>query len=349
MNPIASRGTSRLVPNVALFINGAPAPLDLQKDLLSFSVNDDLRMASSFTLRLNSWDPKSFAMSWVDRGALAIGSTVDIRPGYVDQTLRSVILGEVSDLELEVSDRQPPVLTVTGYDIRHRLAKMAATKTFNDMTDSAIVNDVLTNAQVDPSVTPTDVVYTHTTQFNETALSFLNRLAWRNNFDLTAAGLAVRFAPWSAFGAPVPLAMGQDLTSFNAAVNASMVVNQVQMAGEDPANNQPFLVSTMVQQFPGTLPVDTYTPGVEIITDLPATSQAEAASLTAARAWDAVTSTLSGGGSGYGNNALRAGVTIKLDGIGQRFSANYRLINVTHAFSPDAGYTTSFRCKGVPR
>jgi phage protein D len=342
--------SKRYVANLQIKVGGAPLGPTVLQDVQAVTVNDDLRMASTFTLKLNTWSSKLLKMTWSDQPLFSIGARVEISPGYVDGPLQSVILGEITDLECEYSDGQPPVLTVTGYDLRHRLARSSVTQTYNTSLDSDVAGRVIGRNELPSSVTVTSTQYAHTTQNNETDLAFLNRLAWRNNYDLTILGETVRFAPASIFGPPVALEMDKDVTSFSVALAASMLVDKVNVTGRDVSstNNQEFQVSAPVSRYPGTLGSDQLKRFPSVVTDLAISTQAEGQAIANAKANDAGMECLTGSGSGYGNNALRAGMTVNLTGLGTRFSGQYRLWSVTHSCSPENGYTTSFRVKGVP-
>src|SRR5437868_429618 len=106
---------ARYVANLQIKVNGTALSPTVMQDVLSVTVNDDLRMASTFMLRLNTWSSQQLKMTWSDDPLFAIGKRIEILPGYVDGPLRSVILGEITDIACEFADGTPPVLTVTGY------------------------------------------------------------------------------------------------------------------------------------------------------------------------------------------------------------------------------------------
>jgi phage protein D len=74
----------------------------------------------------------------------------------------------------------------------------------------------------------------------------------------------------------------------------------------------------------------------------------QAAELATARLIDLTSEYLTGGGTCYfGNNTVRAGISVDISGLGERFGGRYRLQSVTHQFSYLGGYSTTFRAKAV--
>lgn len=337
----------RYVANLQINVDSTPLPPTVLRDVQSVTISDALTMASTFTLRMNTWDSSHLRITWADSPLFALGQKLEILLGYVDEPLTSLIVGTITDLDVEYQYDQPPTLTITGYDIRHQLAQASGFSSYKAALDSAIVNNVLTKSKVKASVTPTTVTWTSTTQNNETNLAFLNRLAWRSGYDLTVLGEVVRFAPPSIFGPPLPLLMDKDLTNFSVSISTGMLVNEIEIKGTDPSSNQQFVVTADVPTFPGTTMDDEYDAEAAYINDITYPTQAECQAVADAKAIDAANDPLTGSGSGYGNPLLRAGVTIEVNGLGRRFSGSYRLQTVTHAVTADGGYVTSFTAKGA--
>ena len=80
----------------------------------------------------------------------------------------------------------------------------------------------------------------------------------------------------------------------------------------------------------------------EVVGERPVQTQAEADQLAAARFNDLALAYIEGEGVCRGNARLRAGETVKLGGLGQRFSGTYYVTATTHHYASRHGYHTSF-------
>jgi phage protein D len=339
------------VAEVKISVNGAPLPPTARLGLTKVTVNDDLRMASTFSLSLHSrnWGLQP-QIAFIDDGLFAIGATVEIALGYIGGAMDSVIVGEITDIEAEFDVQEPPQVTVTGYDFRQRLGRNSRIESYSNMTDSQIAAQVIARNNLTPIVTATTTTYDHVSQNNESDLDFLHKRAELNGYELTIDGRTVRF------GVPltpkvIPLAFGAGLLGFSASVAGSDLYGEVQVFGVDLSqpSEQEFSVSEKVNRFTGILPTfDKIVPRVQIISDGPRT-RTEAQALAKNVISDLASRGVSGSGRCRGNGALRAGRTVAIAGVGQRFASSYRLSSVSHSFSPSEGFATNFRAIGSPQ
>jgi uncharacterized protein len=341
----------RSVADVQVRVNGAPLPPTARLGLTKVTVNDDLQMASSFTLSLHSreWGERQ-NRNWADDGLFAIGATIEISLGYIGGPLDSLITGEITDIDVELDVEQSPSLTVTGYDFRHRLGRNTSIETYTNMTDSQIASQVIARNNLTPVVTATALAYDHVTQDNDSDLSFLQQRAERHGYEVTIEGRRVRFGP-PATSQVIPLVFGAELLGFSASIAGSELYGRVDIFGMDlsrPRNQQEYKVSASVDRFAGTLAAfDKLSPRTQVITGGPAT-EAEARVLASSMVADLAARGVSGSGRCRGNGALRAGRMVAIAGVGKRFGGSYRVSSVTHAFSVQEGFTTNFRVIGSP-
>jgi len=81
---------------------------------------------------------------------------------------------------------------------------------------------------------------------------------------------------------------------------------------------------------------------VELISDQPVLSQAEADQIAKAKLNEMSLNLITGDGVCLGRTDLRSGTVIKIDGIGVRFSGQYYVTSAIHYFEPQRGYRTHF-------
>jgi phage protein D len=263
-----------------------------------------------------------------------------------------VISGEIADLEADFDAERTPVLTVTGYDFRQRLARsVTPNKPYVKRRDSDIALDIITRNHLTPIVVPTAEIIAQVTQDNESDLAFLQKRAALNGYEVLMQGPAVYFGPPLPSAAPV-LELGGNLLAFSPSVSGSSLVNRVDVVVVDRQrkDKQEPTATATVSRFPGTIPgvdrIDRLSPRTDTILVGPS-DLGEGRKLADSQAKDRAGRVLSASGRCRGNGALRAGQIVAIAGVGMRFSGPYRLTSVTHAFSPDAGFTTNFQVMGI--
>ena len=129
------------VLDASIRINDTRLPPEAWSDVRSLSVQEDLDAISMFALELYNWDDRLLTFPWSESPLFAVGNEVEISLGYVDD-LHPVMVAEIISLEPRFASGELPMLTVRGYDHRHRLARGRNTRVFQQMADSAIAEQV---------------------------------------------------------------------------------------------------------------------------------------------------------------------------------------------------------------
>jgi len=102
-------------------------------------------------------------------------------------------------------------------------------------------------------------------------------------------------------------------------------------------------VSKMGGQKTGSKLVEsTFGTAVQVISDRPVLTQGSADQLAKAQFNQKILTLISGEGVSFGRTDIKAAKVIKIDGIGQRFSGQYYVTNVSHRYRPAKGYYTHF-------
>lgn len=317
----------------------------LGKDLLEVTVESTIEMTSKFTLRISSWDLDTQRVSWADRGPLGIGAEIAIEMGYLPGRQR-LIVGEVASLELSFSTDSVPILTVTGYDLRQRLAANRIIKRYpKGWRDSQMAEDAITRNQLTAEVveTPGRDPQAEELQNNKTDLDFLQTLAKRNGYEISVAGKTVRFGPRAAPTAPpLSLSPNADLQEFQVRFAAERLFQKVTVHGVD-RQQKAFTAQATCETFPGHLAdVDHLSAKEDTVDSMVVKSEDEGSKIAKARLDQGLMEVLTGSGKCLGHPELRAGVIVDIKDVGRRFSGNYRVTTATHSFSASSGYTTSF-------
>ena len=222
-----------MVADTDIRVNGVSLPLDALADIESVTVLEELSALSMFTLVLYYWDQEKLKVSWSDSPLFAIGAEVQIALGFVND-LHRVMTGEITSLEPAFTSDQPPMLTVRGYDYRHRLARGRKTRTFSRMKDSAIVSQVARGAGLRAQVKDTGTSLDYVVQHNQTHLEFLQKRAQLIGYELYVREKVLYFQPPQHAGrASVTLQVGRDLTEFTPRLRSVDQVSEMTVRGWD--------------------------------------------------------------------------------------------------------------------
>lgn len=343
-----------LIPEVSVLINGREMPHEVLADLVSASVLEDVEATSMFTVTLLAWDSMTEKVKWIDDSLFAEGNPVEIKMGYRDD-LKSLLVGEITGLEPEFFHHEPPTLTVRGYDKRHRLMRKRETKSFVNMKDSEIAEQIATHAGIRVEAQDTRISLDYVLQHNQTNLEFLQQRADKIDYELAVEGEILHFRPRPNHQSEVlKLTRQVELLEFFPRLNTLNQHQEVTVRGWNPKAKQEFVSQTT--GLDGNKLMKGATSGPErvrkafggtgdVSVDVPVASQEEADQL--AKSWFArmALGHVAGEGTCIGQPVMRAGSVVQIDGLGERFSGLYYVISVEHSYKPTRGYRTAFSVK----
>jgi phage protein D len=343
---------TRMVPEVRVRVNGTLLPSAARGDLLDVSVFEDVTAPDMFTITLLNWNMMRQQFTWSDSELFSIGASVDIEMGY-DERLVQLMQGEVTGLEPDYSLADNPTLTVRGYDKSHRLMRGRKTRSFKNMTDSAIAAEILAGAKLLARVTNSVVINDYVQQSNQTDMEFLEQRAQRIGFEVMVERGTLYFRPINNAATPsVRLDRTDDLDDVSLRLSSLVQASSLSVRGWDPALKQAITASAgaydLNSRMSGAVagPVSaTAAFGDEKSVSVrhPVASTAEAQKLAVGglntMALDYVTGTVTCGG----RTDIAAGRTVRIDGLGKKFSGTYYVTSATHVYSPESGgYATEF-------
>jgi len=333
------------IPDVDIKVDGRSLP---GQDVRSLTVLEDLDAPSMFSLLMYNWDDERQQVSWSDSSWLAIGGQVDIALGYVDD-LHPVLTAEITSLEPAFTADEPPMLTVHGYDYRHRLARGRKTRTFRSMKNSQIVMQLARDAGLAVRATDTQAVLPHVFQCNQSDWDFLQERASLSGCQAYVRGKTLHFEPAQHAGAPaVTLSVGQDITEFTPRMSALGQLDEVTVRGWDMKRKAAIVGSAraggpqMGGKASGSAAASRpFRRASAAGLGLPVGSTAEADRAAAGAFVEMALSYIQGDVVCPGLPQLRAGTVVAVEGAGRTFSGRYYVASVTHTVSPEQGYRTT--------
>ncbi|MFP2903813.1 phage baseplate assembly protein V [Pyxidicoccus sp. 3LFB2] len=346
-------------PSIHVELDGLPLDPRAVDDLISFTVEHSAGLTSKFTLQLRTWNDVTSRYSWVDDTLFTLGSKLELLMGFGTAPRVSLIAGEVTDIELKTDANAAPRLEVSGLDPRHALAREQKTRRFNEKTLGAIVRRIAGEHRLSVGNVPRADVGSRT-QYNQTDLEFLNGLAADHGCELvisTAGGQKALSFQAQESGPSATLKLGEELLEFTPRISSQSLVSKVTVRSSSPDGEEVLVESAVIR---ASLPSGQKRSGLRngkelkarghrIITNRPVNSRDEARELARAELERIVSSAVTGSGRCLGRPELRVGGTLAIKAVGNRFSGQYHLTQVTHTFSVEEGFRTAFEVQGGPR
>jgi uncharacterized protein len=343
-----------LAPEYAVQINGTALSSEALADLISLSVVEDVDAASMFSLTVPAWDTAQMKPKWIDDPLFAEGNPVEVGFGFRDQ-IATMLVGEITALEPVFLTTQAPTLTVRGHDRRHRLMRSRRTRSFTQCKDSDIVSRVAAEAGLGADVQDTRVTLPYVLQHNQTDFEFLGERARRIGWEVSVDDRTLRFRPRPTDRSPVlTLHREVELLEFRPRLSTFEQVSELEVHGWNPRDKREIVGRATTGDMPRLMGGSAsgpstvrkiFDPPPAMRVSQPVHSQEEADQLARLGLAEMALRHIRGEGLCSGEPRLRAGVVVRIEGIGERFSGEYYITSVEHRFGRHKGYRTSFSAR----
>ena len=318
--------------------------------LTSVRVEQSVQLPDAFTLR---FDDPDFEL--LDQMRFTPGTKVDV--GFAAEGGPVVLTrGEVTALSIEQGPTGRHEMVVSGMDATHRLAHQPKTRSYQQMTDADIVDQVARDYGLTTEVDATRQVHEYVLQSSVSDLAFLRARASLLGFDLWIADNKLYFkqVPTSSTSPPV-LTWRRNLTKFKVRFSAAERCDEVTVRAWDPVAKRPIIGSAQTGDTGTTATLardlgDAARQGFGSVTrfagQVPVQTQAEADALAASLLLKASGEEVIARGEAVGDPRLTAGATVKIEGMGPRLSGEYRVTSAEHIYATGSPYITRFVCGG---
>src|SRR3954447_22491945 len=186
-----------------------------------------------------------------DKGQFTIGTRVEIAfRAEGDPTV--VTDGEVTSISIEPGASGRHELILAGFDLTHRMARVAKSRSFQKVTDADIASRIAGEYGLDADVDATGGTHDYVLQAGETDYAFLRRRAARIGFDVWVAERKFYFkkTPRST-ATPPKLLYGKNLAKFTARFSAAERCDEVRIRGWDQLGKEP-IAGRATEADPGT-------------------------------------------------------------------------------------------------
>jgi phage protein D len=328
-------------PSFAVRVNGADLPLEARVAVTGIAVEDSLDSAATFAIELDNWDMDTQRVRWSDDQLFQPGGAIEVQLGYVGE-LTTVLVGEITGLELSFPDRARSLLTVRGYDRLHRFRRGRRTRSFVQAKDSQVAEQVAGDLQLTADVEDSGEVHPYLLQHNQTDLDFLLARARAIGYELLVDDRTLRFrGVASDRGRTATLDFGHGLLTFSAYLSTADQVTQVTVRGWDPIAKRALVGRAGASDVPRTMGGEQvgpatveglFGPRTLTVVEYPVATQNEADLLAAGLLNEVALEYVVAEATAVGDPTLRAGSVVELGGLGRRFSGLYYLTRVAHVW-----------------
>lgn len=338
-----------LTSQLYIKIGGNPLQRDIVQKISEVVVDQHTHLPDMFTICLQ--DP---GLELLDNGPFDLTKEIEIEAETEDEKKYPLIKGEITALEPDFGDGMNAKLVVRGYDKLHRLYRESKIKAYVNVKDSDIASQIAQNIGLTAQVDATSTVYDHIFQHNLSDLAFLAQRAWRIGYECFVSDGKLFFRKPPAPSAGITLTWGQDLFSFHPRMSLAEQVDEVQVKGWDADKQSPIvgkaqngnLYPKIQESKDGAGWAHAFGSGKTVIVDQNVISQAEANILASARLDEISGAFIEAEGEAFRQPDIKAGKSIELKGLGDRFSGQYLVTSVTHIYTAQ-GLKEIFKVSGT--
>lgn len=339
------------VQQTSIKVDGRLISEDLLDALQEIEVDSSLSLPDMFVLRFFDKD-----LSIVDAGPFELGASVEIALDDGSGDTQTVMKGEITAIEPEYNEEYGLILCIRGYDRSHRLTRGTRTQAYIKVTDSDIAKKLAGENGLSPTVEDTGVIYEHVYQDNQTDLAFLQMLAARNGYEVFVDDRTLYFRPPTGRSNEVTLAWGENLRSIFPRLTLVHQVDEVIVRGWDmgqkkevvgTANSSKTSPVIKAGKWGGATAQRAFSGSARRKEVRWAVHTQRQAEKLAAAILDRINSGfVEAEGLAEGTPKLLAGIKVKLENLGKRFSGTYFVTNARHLYTAEL-YQTEFRVEGT--
>jgi phage protein D len=304
--------------------------------------------------KFGNWGEKNGNTDFLyfDRRTLDFGKDFEIK-----LSSDSIFKGKIMGLEAIFPEGQSPEISVLAEDRFQDLRMTRRTRTFSDVSDADVINQIATDHGLTPSVDVPGPTYKVLAQVNQSDLAFIRDRARSIDAEIWMSGSTLNAKSHTGRnGASMKMTHGNELREFTVLADLAMQRTSVAVNGWDVSSKSALQFEATDAAISGELNGDTS--GVSILqsslgqrkealahtvplNDQEAQFEAEAFFKMSARRF------VVGRGVADTNPSLRAGSQLDLQGLGPLFNGKYYVVEVKHIFDSAKGLRTEFRSERV--
>ena len=348
---------SYLPSKATVEIDGNELARDVEDQLEVVAVENSVHLPDMVTLVFRDGDKDI-----LERAHVEIGSELEISASETGSPVpKTLFKGEVTALEGDYGQLGTRAI-IRGYDKSHRLHRGRYTKTWRNVTDSDIVNEIAGDVGIDTGqVDERGSTLEYVIQFNQSYWEFLKMRAAKVGFEATVedgelcwrdkrrASTAPAEGDFTSEGDPSQLVYMRNLLEFRPRITSAEQVARIEVRGWDPNSKQVVVGSkpagTTSAQLdwadPGRLAGKFGSSPSMVLVDMPFADQNAAEAAAASFGEHVGSGFAQADGVAVGSPSLKAGTAVAISAVADVFTGKYTLTHTRHLFD-EYGYRTHF-------
>ena len=334
------------------FVDGQEQ-VSLSEGLLSLQIEETSAGLYRCEATFANWGAKDGTATFLyfDRQLLDFGKKIRIEAGG-GVGAGQVFEGKVTGLEGRFLRERPHELLVFAEDRLQDLRMTRRTRTFEDLTDADLFQQVASQHGLRPDIDVSGPTHKVLAQLNQSDLAFLRERARAVDAELWVSGdtLAVKARSRRNTG-DVTLTLGRGLLECSLTADLAGQVSAFSVSGWDVAGKEPIAARVTDSALAGELGNDEGGSAIlsgkvgdrpqQVVHLVPFTA-AEARALAEAHYRRAARRFVIGSGVAEGDARVRVGAKLSLAGVGPLFEGKYYVTRARHLFDPRMGFRTQF-------
>lgn len=338
------------VPHFRLLINGSELSADLLSAVEGITLEDEINLPTMFTIKFAIVNLENASWRGIDLITFKPGDEVKVFMG-MDSAIE-MMTGEITSLDLTFGESS--FMEIRGYDRLHRLRFGKKRRSFKDMKDSDIAASIASEINLTPQIEDTGTDEPYLFQNNQSNYEFLLERARRIGFEMLVNDKTFIFQKSLESKAPeLSLEYDIDLESFSVQLRTLTEGSEVEIRGWDIKKKEEITAiassgsetTIMAGKEAGyKLSQEAFYESPVAILDEVVIDATDAEGMAKARFNDLLKEFMKGEGKCGGTPIIRAGKTLEIKGIGERFSGIYYVVSTVHTINEE-GYTTTFKVK----
>lgn len=345
-------------PNISI---GASESSSLTGGLLRLRVREDVHGLANCEAEFGNWGPQGDQSDFLffDRSVLDFGKELKVAVGDT-----AIFTGRITAIEGRYPNGNSPSVVVLAEDSFQDMRMTRRTRTFADVSDSAVFAQIAGDHGLTPDVSVSGPNHRVLAQLNQSDLAFMRERARALDAELAIADskLTVKSRDRRGGGRPVTLTYGKELREFRVIADLADQATSVEVSGWDVAAKTGLKEVADGSVVSGELAGGDSGPSVlsaafgtrkdALANSVPQTT-AEARARAEALLKRRARRFLVGHGTVETKAELRVGTTVKLAEIGRLFDGDFYVAGVVHVFDGAGGLRTELEVErpglGKPR
>jgi phage protein D len=322
---------------------------ELSAQLLAMTVREDALGLYGCEAEFGNWGAVSggrIGFRYFDRALLDFGKRFKVKIGS-----NVLFDGRVMGLRATFPEGAPPRILVVADDPLQELRMTRRTRTFTNVTDSAVLQTIASDHSLTPNISISGPTHSVLAQVNQSDLAFVRERARAVGAEVWVDGSTLYAKPrTSRSSATTTLTWQRELREFVATADLAGQRTEVTVSGWDVAAKT--AIKAQATSSVVTAEIGNDTSGISILQQVGARKEnlAHVVPLTTAEAQGAADAFLrasarrfvTGRGVVETSAGLRVGSQVELKALGPMFSGRYIVTAVRHRFDGVAGIRTEF-------